>query len=189
MTIAVKAIKRDLSVSNVGVRALIGACLGIALIGPVAATPMHPAAATELLQLDLQNELILGTPLSPMAAACLSEQSAGGWVIPSKPGLEISDRAQQRKQRARERCNAAISGVSDLEAQRKISEAMHEGFAGHLEARLALEATKKHARACLTDRKGEADFKRCMKSNPTLAPDESTWPRWMELFVRYTTLK
>lgn len=170
-------------------RTLIGCLLGMVLSSSVFATKMSTAAAEAMLQIDLQNELIVGAPISPEKAACMNDDAAGGWVTPSKHNLEISDRAQQRTQRALESCTSILSGVSERDTQRKISEALHKGFAAQLQARLALEETKKHARSCLTEREGVPAFKQCMQAAPSLMSSENAWTRWLDLFVRYSAAK
>jgi len=181
--------QRDFRRRGARARTLIGCLLGMVLSSPVFATEMSPTAAETLLQIDLQNELILGAHLSPEEAACLNDDAAGGWVTPSKHNLEISDRAQQRTQRALESCTSILSGVSERDTQRKTSEALHRGFAAQLQARLALEETKKHARSCLTERQGVPEFKQCMQAAPSLMSSENAWTRWLDLFVRYSAAK
>ncbi|MDP3626140.1 MAG: hypothetical protein U1C47_18090 [Hydrogenophaga sp.] len=180
---------RDFSVAVWGARILIGAVLGSAQASAVAAGAPGAAVEASMLQLDLQNELILGAQLSPLIAACMDDEAAGGWVLPSKEQIEISDRAQQRKQRARERCSTAFSGVDETDIPRSTSEALRKGFAEQLQARMALEDAKKHARGCITGQSDSDGYQRCLQSNSATAFGEGTWPRWLALFVRYRSAR
>ena len=172
------------TISAWGARILIGAALGTAQIAAVAGAP-GAATETSMVLLDLQNELILGTQLSPMMAACLDDEAAGGWVLPSNAQIEISDRAQQRKQRALENCSFPIPDLAVIDSPRKTSEALRRGFADQLQARLALEDAKKHARDCIAGQANAEGFKRCLLANTETTVDEGSWPRWFTLFVRY----
>jgi hypothetical protein len=167
---------------------LIGAILGVTQVGAVAAEPGTGVRASMVL-LDLQNELILGTQLSPMMAACLDDGAADGWVLPSQAQIEISERTQQRKQRARERCSASLSGMDEGDITRSTSEAIHKEFAEQLQARLALEKTKESARRCIARQRDSEGFQRCMTSDAPTVAAEGAWPRWLALFVRYQSTR
>jgi len=172
---------------SVFLRISLAALLGLAACTHALAGKVDPATATAMLLIDLQNELILGEQLSPAMAACVDDEAAGRWVLPSKPGSEISDRAQQRKQRAREHCSAALTGVQGSDIPRNTSEAMHKVFAEHLQARLALEETKKHARTGHTSSRDDDGFERCLQPNAALVADDATRAQWLALFARYST--
>jgi len=178
----------DFSVRAWSARILIGAILGATQVGAVAAE-LGTGVHASMVLLDLQNELILGTQLSPVMAACLDERAADGWVLPFQAQIEISERAQQRKQRARERCSAALSGMDKGDIPRSTSEAIRKEFSEHLQARLALEEIKESARRCIAGQRNSEGFQRCMRSNaPTVAAD-GAWPRWLALFVRYQSTR
>jgi len=163
--------------------------LGSVLCTQALAGQSDTASASSLMLIDLQNELILGTQLSPMMAACVDDDAAGGWVLPSRLDSEIADRSQQRKQRAREHCSAVLTGLRETDIPRNTSEALHKGFAQHLQARRALEEPKKTARACLTNSYDQAAFRRCMQHHPIVVADGTSWSRWQTLFARYTAQK
>lgn len=167
-------------------RLSLAALLSLVVCSHALAGKVDPATATAMLLIDLQNELILGQQLSPAMAACVDDEAAGRWVLPSKPESEISDRAQQRKQRAREHCSAALTGVQGSDIPRNTSEAMHKMFAEHLQARLALEETKKQARTCLTTSRDDDGFERCLQPNAALVADDATRAQWLALFARYS---
>lgn len=179
---------RDFRVSAWVARILIGAALGSAQVAVVAGAP-GAAVDASMLQLDLQNELILGAQLSPMMAACMDDEAAGGWVLPSKEQVEISERAQQRKQRASERCSTAFSGVDETDILRSTSEALRKGFAEQLQARLALEDAKRHSRGCIAGQSNPDGFKSCMHSNEATTTDEGSWTRWLALFAWYRSVR
>lgn len=157
-----------------------------AMCFPVGAQSVKPARLAAMIQMDLQNELILGEQLRPSMASCLDSYAGGGWVLPRSAEAEISDRALQRKQRAKEACSAAM--VPDME-HRLATEALRTGLEKHYQARMALEETKKKVRVCLKDAVGEERFKHCLEQDAPAAIEGAAWSRWLDLFARYTALR
>ena len=170
-------------------RIFIGALFGSALCHQALAEPRDSAVVSSLLLTDLQNELILGTQLSPMMATCMDDDATGGWVLPARLEREITDLAQQRKQRASEHCGTALAGVTASDIPRGTSEALHKGFAQHLQARMALEEPKRAARACLANSEDQVAFRRCVQHNGIEVADGVSWSRWLTLFARHTAQK
>jgi len=151
--------------------------------------------ASSLLQIDLLNELVMGQKLKPKVAACMDgEDRRHDHLKEHRPkneratAKESSARSEERGKKHRAYLDCLNPNDGDIRYHSTNS--IRRTFSVHLQARLALEETKDHARNCLKKRILKTDdeedaFKRCLELNPILT-SQSASRGWLSLFERYT---
>ncbi len=134
----------------------------------------------------LQYERMLGFPLTPEVAACMSGELQAQWFLPNKASMMLPTSRVDVVRIANERCQSTLNprAVND---QPRLGEHLQKRFQQQLAAAQALESAMAHGRHCLETARDAQSLNDCLSKpngKSTLEFSEEDRKKWLILFER-----